>query len=129
MSMPISIPVRQKRPGTDHILGGYRRGLLACGGGVLLLLSVLQLSRAEPAKAQTITSVCMDGAYAYFDAARQAEGSGSDSDDMDGVLDGVGEELIHCLDDMLPFPDPYQWRTSPQGRMRFEIFYTDLLSV
>jgi hypothetical protein len=129
MSMPISILVRQERAGAGRIFRRFRRGLLTCGGGVVLLLTVLQLSRAEPAKAQMISSVCMDEAQAYFDAARQGEVSDVDSDEMDSVADSAGERLIHCLDEMLPFPDPYEWRALPQSRTRFEIFYMHLLSV
>jgi hypothetical protein len=125
MSMPISILVRQERTGTGRIFGRFRRGLLTCGGGVVLLLTVLHLSRAEPAKAQMISSVCTDEAQAYFDAARQGEVS----DEMDSVPDSAAEQLIHCLDEMLPFPDPYEWRALPQSRTRFEIFYMHLLSV
>ena len=127
--MPISIPVGQERTSAGRIFGRFRRGLLTCGGGVLLLLAVLPLSRAEPAKAQTISSVCMDEAQAYFDAARQGEVSDVDSDEIDRVPDSAAEQLIHCLDEMLPFPDPDQGRALPRSRMRFEIFYMHLLSI
>jgi hypothetical protein len=129
MSMPISIQVRQERTGAGRNFGGFRRGLLTCAGGALLLLSVLPLSRAEPAKAQAISSVCMDEAQAYFDAARQGEVSDVDSDEIDRVPDSAAEQLIHCLDEMLPFPDPDQGGVLPPSRTRFEIFYMHLLSV
>jgi hypothetical protein len=127
--MPRSILVPQERTGTGHVFGRFRRGLLTCAGGALLLLSVLPLSRAEPAKAQTISSVCMDEAQAYFDAARQGEVSDIDGDEMDRVPDSAAEQLVHCLDEMLPFPDPDQGGVLPPSRMRFEIFYMHLLSV
>jgi hypothetical protein len=76
-----------------------------------------------------ISSVCVDEARAYFDAARQGEVSDVDSDEMDRAPDTAADQLIHCLDEMLPFPDPDQGRPFPQSRMRFEIFYMQLLSI
>jgi len=71
----------------------------------------------------------MDEAQAYFDAARQGDVSDVDSDEMDSVPDSAAEQLIHCLDEMLPFPDPDQGRALPRSGTRFEMFYMHLLSI
>ncbi len=102
---------------------------MACGVSAVLFLTVLLQSRPQPVKAQTITSVCMDEAYAYFNTVRPGEAAGPDGDTLDDILDSVGEELNYCLDDMLPFPDPYQWRALPRSRTQFEFPYTDSLFI
>ena len=123
MLMPI--PVRKERTAASRTLGGLR--LLACAGGAFILLTVLLLPRAESTKARVISSVCMDEMHTYFNAARPDETSGLAGEASDDVLDSVEAELMHCLDEMLPFPDPDEWHTLRQDRARFEIFYMDSL--
>jgi hypothetical protein len=106
--MSISAFLRPSNADHRRILDLSVRSLAALGAVTLLFFAGWSLSAGKPNQARMIASVCMDEAYAYFEAARHDEEFGFESDAFDDAPDGAGARLIRCLHDTLSFSEPLQ---------------------